>query len=169
MKIAIMGPIFVKVALSGIAFTSEPLELAKKLAEKHTVSFITSISNTSVKYQIQDEVAKHNINTEHIRVHDHGTGFYIDSSIGQYDDIIQYPSLDGCATYIERHASRVFSGIDAFIIGSEHYELIHSCEDYNVTPYLYVPPQFLEYLDDDEEEMLEGIVRLTDKNISDYF
>ena len=169
MNIAIMGPIFVKVDSEGIEFTSESLKLAERLAKNHNVSFISSIGNTYVRPLIKPEIAARGINTDHIHLETFGTGFIISKDLGRFnDDIIQYPSLSKCSEYVQRHPC-IFWHADAFILSCEHYELIELSKKNDVIPYLYLPEDAFEHLDDDDEELLENITRLNDDNISSYF
>ena len=169
MKIAIMGPIFVNVSEYGIELSSKSLELAKRLSQKHDVSFISSVGRTSVRSYIEDEISSYGIDISHIHTENFGTGFIINSSLGEYNDIIQYPQMTKCKEYVEKHYLEIFPNFDAFILACEYYDLLEFCKHRKAVPYLYLDDSFFEYLDDDDVEHVEGVIRLNDNNISTYF
>ena len=162
MRIGIVGTVYFNVIIkpdkefdslgfgSGYAetcFSSESVELAKKLATEHEVTFITSVNNPAHK-----RILKHyNINTDYISYEQHGTGFKVLFDGEEQKSIISSPLTPLVMDTFRTQEKKIFDNLDIMILSYFNMDIIKMCRAHKVKIYLQLEKG--EDLDLDEHEL----------------
>ena len=147
MRIGIVGSIYFYVTIkpdkeldklgygSGYAetcYSSESVELAKKLATEHEVTFFTSVDNPVPKRILKH----HNINTDFISYEGRGTGIKVCFDGTDPRSITSYPLNTQVIDTFRNDEKRIFDNLDIMILSYFDMDIIKLCLAHKVKIFL---------------------------------
>lgn len=176
MNVAIFAPIFVTVKIkldnkfnhigsnAGQAITcygGEAFDLATKLSVNNHVTYVTSI-DSEADVDIVANCKYHDINVDYIVYEKGGTGYSIQFTGPDNDDISQtithYPTLTAAKRNMMCAASvhALFDRIDAMVITDIDKDIIAICKAYGVKVFWLIEGKDLECADDFELDLIDA-------------
>ncbi len=183
MRIGVFGAVYVNVRIrvdgkfdelgmneghAVTSYSSQCVELAKKLSIENEVIFLTSL-DTETEIYVLRLLKKYGIDTQYCTCGSHGMGFHIEFEDDDKREatIAGHPDLSGSVEMAKRFEDEIFEKLDIMITDEIDEDFIGLCEKHKVPVFIIAEESDLELMDDADVELLRNTTVVAPDKVMD--